>query len=278
MKFAGHTTAFPRRDLRESITLFADLGFDGIEVVLDKDLPAVLGMSKPDRGELVKHADDHGIEFACLSPLLWHLNAADDDLRNGEQALLGELIVLAHDTHCRCVRVHAGRLSRGKGKASLARLIEVLTEAGSAAGEYGVALAIQPHRATLAPSAKAVMDIIDEIGISCVGALYDQVQLAAAGGEEHREAIDTLKGHIKHCHMSNILLTADGASVPATLSDGVLCWPDILRTLQSVFFEGYLSYEYPRKRNPNLPPAETEMKRCLDELRAVVGPPDNKKD
>ena len=56
------------------------------------------------------------------------------------------------------------------------------------------------------------------------------------------------------------------------LGKGKLPWREILRELQSAYYDGFICYDYVRRGRPDLPAAEDELPRALAAMRRVVGP------
>ena len=69
MKFAGHTMGAPGRPLEDCIDLFAEIGFDGIEVRVAPDGQIdPRSFSASDAENARKRAEEAGLDFACLTP------------------------------------------------------------------------------------------------------------------------------------------------------------------------------------------------------------------
>ena len=80
MKLAGHTMGTPEYTLFEAVDLFADMGLDGIEVIVQTDgypcgIPLEAGEEEIDA--LVEKARQRGIEISGLTPYLNLFNSTN---------------------------------------------------------------------------------------------------------------------------------------------------------------------------------------------------------
>ena len=87
-------------------------------------------------------------------------------------------------------------------------------------------------------------------------------------GPHGREAVRLVAPHLKHVHMKDHLVAADGSFETVDFGAGNVGWPEVLGELVAVGYAGYVSDEYERCWHPELPPAEVAMKQHIDWLRA----------
>ena len=98
MKLAGHTMGTPEYSLDEAIALFARIGLDGIEIIVQTDgYPCAIPFVASDTDILaVKAKVEHaGLEVAGLTPYLNLFNSLDENVRRKECADLRRVIDMA---------------------------------------------------------------------------------------------------------------------------------------------------------------------------------------
>jgi L-ribulose-5-phosphate 3-epimerase len=106
MNLAGHTMGTPDLSLYESMKLFKDIGFDGIEIRCAPD--GHLDPTAADKEQLSqirKWKKEIGIEITCLTPYNkdFVTSRRDEELTNIKKA-----IDAASELECKNVRVYGG--------------------------------------------------------------------------------------------------------------------------------------------------------------------------
>lgn len=294
MKISAHTMGTPEYYLDQAIELFAELGFDGIEIIWDDDYRC--GLAKKlslDRLRMVRSKVHlHGMEIACLIPYMRQINSLDREELQKDLDDFSRCIDAAHELGCMFIRVYGGteldsegRALREKREGILIRSLQVL---GERASQAGVTLAVETHFNTMTDTAKNAAAIVRKVDHPNVKVLYDQANLGFIGAEEYQEALQQLQGLIAMVHVKDFVFK-DGVKrrfksssvmsvdkeerivISRIPGEGILPWPQIIHGLRQGQFDNYLSLEYERRWHPgDLPSAGEGMKNGLEFIRSLI--------
>lgn len=296
MKLAGHTMGTPEYTLPEAIKLFANIGLDGIEIIVQTDgyKPAIaLDAGEKEIENVKKLADNAGLEIACLTPYLNLFNNVDEEIRQNECEQLKRVVRMAKMLNAPSIRVYGGRFVTGEeddGNQKLHQLVRSMRECGDYAARYDVKLCLENHFGTMTTTARRTAEIVNLIDNPNVGILYDQANIAFFPAEEYEEAIELQKGKIYHIHVKDLVyrngatplicsevshINEEDRTVRSRIpGEGILNWPQILKELKGTGYDGWLSLEYERRwQTIDLPEASIGMtqgcryiRKCLSNL------------
>jgi L-ribulose-5-phosphate 3-epimerase len=294
VRIAGHTMGTPEYSLPEAIALFADIGLEGIEIVVQEEYccglaPRASSTEASRIGGLIR---ERGLEAVALTPYASAINSLSSAERKAQVEELRRVIDLAGLIQASFVRIYAGSYPPGtsQSESRWKVLVESMLELGECAREQGVTLAVETHFNTMTPSAELAARLVEEVKHPNVGVLYDQANLTFQGDEDYSKAIPLLAGRIVFAHAKDLVFkdpSAESARFQATkvavvdederqvrsrvVGDGILPWGSILEALIDVGFDGWLSLEYERRWHPqDLPPAQEGMARGAAELRRLL--------
>ena len=292
MKILGHTLGTPGLDIPTAIELFARSGLDGIEVIWQDGyrcaIPETDGRDAAVQAK--KHAQDAGLIIGCLTPYVTDINSTDAELREQDVKRLEKAIELAAELECQRIRVYGGRLIGDEPEdvvtARWQHLVESLHHLGTLSQRMGVNLAVENHFSTMTVSAAQTAQLVAEVSVDSVGALYDQANLAFTHQEDYTEAIKLQADIIKHVHVKDLefidpdrhLRTGDVASIAdedrvhrsRMIGDGILNWSLIIESLVASGYDGTYSLEYEYRWNPDdLPAPEIGFPESGRRLREV---------
>jgi sugar phosphate isomerase/epimerase len=158
---------------------------------------------------------------------------------------------------------------------------------GDIAMKSGVTLIIENHFNTMTLTAAQTTDVLKEISHPAVGALYDQANLAFTLAEGYEEAIELQKDFIRYVHVKDLVFKDDKPefnafsvshphenernTISKVVGEGVIKWPEIIRSLERIGYDGWLSLEYERRWYPDqLPDASLGMKKGAKYLRDIM--------
>lgn len=268
VKFAGHTMGAPGRPLEDCIDLFAEIGFDGIEVRVAPDGQIdPWSFSASDAENARKHADEAGLEFACLTP---YARAFAGSARDEELRLLNRVAEIARELGCPAVRAYGGFVNGEIGRReSWLRTVDALKEAAAFADERGVRLAIETHGGTMALSASEAASMVTEVGRENVGILLDYAWVHLAGRESLDAVLRLALPRIFHVHAKGWILSGEKPQ-SALLGEGDIPWGPFLRSLAGSGYEGFVSNEYEKHWHAELPDPEIGMRHDLEKMRAML--------
>ena len=291
MKIAGHTMGTPEYTVLEAIKLFHDIGIDGAEIVVqDGYRSGISAACLPEELEAVKRAAAaNGIEISALTPYNSYFNDLNDELRRKEIDDICKVIDACQFLGAHYIRIYGGNLQAGDTDhlpERRQRLVEAMRFLGDKAAEKDVTLVIENHFNTMCVSARESVDMIREINHPNVRILYDQANLSFTGKEDYQEAIAVQQDYVAYMHVKDLVFkegvafTSDEVSHPdeskrnvytRIVGEGVVPWPEILRSVRERGYDGWLSMEYERRWHPDdIPDASIGMKKGADYLKALL--------
>lgn len=291
MKIAGHTMGTPEYTLTEAIQLFHDIGIDGAEIVVQDGYQSGLSraLTKEELDSVKDAAAKAGIEIAALTPYNSFFNDLDDAKRQQEIEDIEKVIDACAYLGAHYIRIYGGNLQAGDTEAlpeRRARLVEAMRTLGDKAAEKDVTLVIENHFNTMCVSAKESADMIAEINHPNVRILYDQANLSFTGKEDYRTAIAIQQQYVAYMHVKDLVFkegvefSSDEVSHPdeskrnvysRIVGEGVVPWPEILKSVKEHGYDGWLSMEYERRWHPDdIPDASIGMKKGAEYLRKLI--------
>jgi len=290
MKPCGHTMGTPHLLPEEAIDFYAGLGYEAIEFLCLDGYRCAVSPTAPKSAhlELSKRIRDGGLESACLTPYVTDLNHPDPGEYRKQKEMLKGAVEIAARIGFKFVRVYGGRLVEPEDRReSVDRLVAALRECAPVAQDNHVVLVVENHYNTLTVTAAETAAVVQAVDHPCVKILYDQSNITQMKGEDYAGAIDLQKDHIAHVHLKDIEFKK-GAVQKATgdvthidpsqravfsrvIGKGILPWPDIIRRLHEIGYNGYLSVEYGSKWYPeDLPPPEEGLKESVEFIRECL--------
>jgi len=286
MKLCGHTMGTPERDIFETIRLFSEIGYEGIEIRCAED-----GHIDPERitdeqiKEIRKAAHDAGIEIACLTP--YYKNYLTPEEREKSIAGMKRTIEVAAALDCKRVRSYGGITPPKNRSASEVwrRTVEGIRIVAEFAERFGVTICIENHAGTLTMSARETADFVADVNHPNVGILYDHAWVRVAGRETASEAVQIMKPYIRHVHVKDWKFVGGDTENrrACLLGEGDIEWREVISALLAIGYDGFLSDEYEKRWMPYLPDAAGGMRHnreyllsLLKESRNVTSPENDK--
>ena len=294
MKLAGHTMGTPEYSLDQAIALFARIGLEGIEIIVQTDgYRCAIPLAATDAQVLsVKDkVSGAGLQVAGLTPYLNLYNALDEQVRQKECADLKRVIDMAALLDGHCIRIYGGKFVDGEtdedGK-KLQALVKSMRECGDYAAEREVKLCLENHFGTMTTTATRTAKVLHAIDHPNVGALYDQANIAFFPAEEYEEAIEVQKDKIFYVHCKDLVYRGGSPQKPKFTrvasvdeaertvhsripGEGILDWPAILKKLKEIGYDGWISLEYERRwQQIDLPDASVGMARGAEYIRNIL--------
>lgn len=143
------------------------------------------------------------------------------------------------------------------------------------ARHMGVKLLYEIHVGTVAVTASRTRELLADLNPEHIGAIYDVPNMVRVGLEDTRMGLELIRPYLAHCHIGNGILVADDRDENGQqqwkwdfceLREGVADIPQIIRDLQDVGYEGYLSLE---EFGPG--DEEEKIRREADYLHQLLG-------
>lgn len=245
------------------------LGYSAIEVEpahLSTD-PASLPASR--RRELRSAIEGEGLRFAGLHSMLkapagMHLTAPNPALRAKTWDYFARLIDLAGDLGDRPVMVLGSSKQRAAidgatVEEAVARLIEGLRKLAPLAASRKVEILVEPlapHQCNVVHTMQQAMEIVTQVASPAVGSMLD-THNTAAESMPLDALIRRYASAIRHVHLNEL----DGKRPGA----GTFPFPTVLRTLNEVHYQGWLSVEVFDFK----PDGETVARQAIEYLRTI---------
>lgn len=261
MKLCCTSVMLPRWELDETFERLAEYGYDGIELRCrynPDDLNAEpsfwgrhLSDVSPDnvveKAEQIQQAVKRsGVRVAALAP-----SCLIDQEEIIRKLFEGALAIDPDDPPL--VRIGAPRHDRTRpylpqflaARFGFAELVEM-------ARSYGVKVLYEIHVGTVAVSCSRTLELLRELDPAHIGAIYDVPNMLRVGLEDSRMGMEILGPYLAHCHIGNGTPVSEGRDETGRLKwkwefsdlrEGVADIPQIVRDLQDVGYEGYLSLE-----------------------------------
>ncbi len=280
IKFAGHTMGAPGRDIYQCLDLFHRIGYDGIEVrVHTKDAQI---NSETITGDEVKKigaaAKKLNMEFACLTS--YYKDYTDPDARPETIKQLKHVAEIASELECPLIRCYGGvePFTKAAQKTWFSDVwttsVSGIREVAEYAGKLGVGIVIETHVGSLTMSVRDTVRIIQDVGMSNVGMLFDYAWVETAGVEHGAEAVRAAAPYIRHVHIKDWSMTNRFplAKRSQLMGEGTVDWLPVLAELGRIGYSGYVCDEYEKFWYPEeLPEPEIGMKHNLEFVRSRLG-------
>lgn len=289
-KIAGHTMGTPEYNVFEAIELMEKIGADGIEIVVQDDY--ISGIPCDCEEELLakikKCAQEHHVQVICLTPYNSYFNSLDEEQRQSEIAAIKKVIGYCEYLGAKYIRIYAGNLQAGDTEnydEKWEMLVKSLRELGDVAVEKGVTLVTENHFNTMTVSAKESAALMKAVDHKAVRILYDQANLTFTEQEDYETAIAVQQEYVGYMHVKDLVFR-EGKSFESSnvahpdedernvytkiVGEGIVPWPQILKKVKELGYEGWLSLEYERRWHPDdIPDASIGMKKSLEYLRPL---------
>lgn len=265
----GHTMGTPGLDLRQSLELFARLGFEGAEIRSAKDgcfNGQTAGTEELDDAR--RAIADTGVAIVCLTP---YYNDFRDAGRERTMAGMRRSIELAWALDCPLVRAKGNPDPEGVPREELiAQTVDGLRELGDIAAEHGVCLGIETHGGTISYTAAETRELVERIDHPNVGVILDYPWIWRAKAESPADAVELLAPYLVHVHVKGWVRTEKGAD-SALIGEDEVPWPEVVAALEAAEYGGWYSHEYEKFWYPDLlPEPEVGIANDRDRIREYV--------
>ncbi|MEO1525461.1 MAG: sugar phosphate isomerase/epimerase family protein [Planctomycetota bacterium] len=283
MKKSINLWAFPYPDkmtLRQCLELAKDAGFDGIELNYDLESDLSPKATAADFQSIRKMADEIGIAISGLcSFLFWPypLTSNDPEERAKGMELAAKMAQAAHDLGTENLLVVPGAVHMPwredhdptPNDVCESRAKDAIEKLLPAAEKLGVCMNMENiffNGFLLSPM--EMVAFVDHFGSDHVRVHFDTGNIMEYQFPEHW--IPILGKRIKNVHLKEFTKKGTDHSLESfrTLLDGTTNWPAVMEALDSVGYEGYLTFEYfhPFQHHP-----EALIYQTADSLDRLLG-------
>ena len=210
--------------------------------------------------------------MVTLTPYAWDINSADVDVAAAQIEELKRAVDLAVRMGGRFVRAYGGRAGEPpEYEALFQRSAKALKEAGAYADAKGITILVENHPGTATRTGKATAQLVEQVGLAAVRALYDPGNVLHDTDEDWEITLEVQKDLIAYVHVKDFLIR-DGERHACNVGEGIVPWREILPRLVEMGYDGPLCFEYEKKWHPeDLTDAEDGMARSLEFVKGVLG-------
>ncbi len=269
MRFAFSTLGCPGWPLARIVGEAGRLGFAGVEL---RGLEGELDLRRspdfaPGRVAWTRDLFERaGIPVVSLDSSA-RLISDDPGKEHAAMREAEDYVALAAAIGAPLVRVFGGFIPEGVAFEDAAlRLAERLSELGDRARAVGVAVAIETHDGFLTGEALAeVMRLTDH---EAVGVLWD-VGNCHFSGEPVERTARLLGRHLRLVHVKDAVRDGDEARL-TFLGEGEVPLREALRALSAQGYAGFLSYEWEKVWQPDLPEPEEAFPQYVAKMKEYL--------
>jgi sugar phosphate isomerase/epimerase len=269
MKYSVFTVMAPEWDLAEVAQNLAELGYDGVEwrVEAPVDREAVRkrfpnGVPRQARywmdnqatvdvervvelaPELKRITESVGLEFCSLATYL-----SIDQFEQIERAMQAAQIM-----GCPRLRVGTPAYDRTRNYHDLFdEATAHLEQVQQLALKYDVEANIETHMGNITTSASLAHRLVSQFDPQYIGVIYDPGNMVTEGYECWRMGLELLGPYLHQVHGKNAVwvpgeVDAEDETVrwqtrPSPMRKGCAYWPQVMRDLSAVGYEGWISFE-----------------------------------
>ena len=240
MKLAFSTDYWKALSYREFVTLAKELQFSGIEIH-DIDDPAFC-----DKGAIFSDAmpsetrrlANLGISIPCIDTVF---NIAERSSERTNLDTLARYLLTAKRVRCPYVRLYAKAFDGVTVDEADEAAIHFLKKALPLAEKEGIVLLLET--AGIYADTSRLAKVLGIFASDSLGALWDLSHPYRLYGEEPEKTVENLGAYIKHVHIKDIQKSGDQVAY-CLMGEGILPVERFIGALNSVIYDGYLSFEW----------------------------------
>jgi sugar phosphate isomerase/epimerase len=266
MKLSFTTLGCPDWDLKTIAEKASEYGFDGVELRLKDKKHVDVDLDASERKEVRKLFESKNVEIACLSSYADFASDKRDVLEKNKDMLLS-YIDLAVDLGSPCIRTFVGYYPETITEEQVTRnCAEFLNICGEKAEKKGIILALEIHEPF--GTGHQIHNIIKLVNNNGVGVLWD-IDPAIREGESPEETYRLVGSKVKHIHVKDSIMEADGKTTYKLMGEGDLPVGKIVDVLEANNYKGYYSLEWEKMWHPELEGPEIAFPRYVEYMRKL---------
>ena len=246
MNIAFSTLCCPNYDWEEIYSMAKDFGFDGIEVREIKDEIASSPFSVENCQKTADKLNRLGIEIPCLATGSC-LKFADK--REQNIAEIEKYIRVAKVIGAKYIRILADLNAEPEGEVDDNVILEELKALVPMAEKMDVTLLVETNG--VYGDTKRLCNLLNAIASDHVGALWDVHHPYRYFGETPQTTLANLGAYIKHVHVKDSVCE-NSQVVYKMMGEGDVPIDDVMFSLRSINYEGYITLEWVKRWMPEL--------------------------
>jgi len=237
MKFSVQTATLPELTREQVVDKLSAHGYDGVEWRVHEDYHIAPRDLLARAKEIKRVVDDRGLEVSCL---MGYAPLTDIE----QQRWFAEACAIM-----RCARYRPGAVIYD-GTRHYSELfqasVDALGKVIEAVSPFGVKPIIETHFGTIAPSASLALRLVQSFAPARIGINYDPANLVIEGKESWQMGLELLGPYLDYVHAKNIAWVQENGTwrwVFAAMDEGQVDWTEVMRALDRVGYDGYVSFE-----------------------------------
>ena len=249
MKLAFSTVGCPDYNWTEIYSMAKDLGFQGIEMRVTGGEYFSLH-ARPFKAENIESTlsdlKKRHLEIPCLSSncSLKYKEKTEENIMK-----LMEYIELAYKLGTPYIRILADEHAKEEGEVDDNHVIEVLKKLMPFAEVKNVTLLVETNGVYADTS--RLKNLLDSVPSDNIGALWDIHHPYRFKNEQPEETIRNLGAYVKYVHVKDSVMDGDKVSY-RLMGEGDIPFEKAWKSLESINYEGYISFEWVRNYAPDL--------------------------
>ncbi len=269
MKLSFSTLGCPGWSLEKVIESAVRYGYDGVEfrgIDGELDIRKLPEFSPDQITNTRKKFEDAGIEIISVDSSASFSHRETDKLKSSVEEAR-DYIMLAKNLGAPMVRVFGGHIPEGVSFEDGAdQLAHYLSQLGDFARESGVIVALETHDSFL--TGKAVSCVMKKVNHDAVKVVWD-ISNCFWTGEPLVETAELLAPYIIHVHVKDSVFI-DGEAKLVFIGNGDIPNREALKILKDLGYNGYLSYEWEKVWQPDLPEPEEAFPQYVEKMRKYL--------
>ena len=249
MKLAFSTVGCPDYNWTEIYSMAKDLGFQGIEMRVTGGEYFSLH-ARPFKAENIESTlsdlKKRHLEIPCLSSncSLKYKEKTEENITK-----LMEYIELGYKLGTPYIRILADEHAKEEGEVDDNHVIEVLKKLMPFAEVKNVTLLVETNGVYADTS--RLKNLLDSVPSDNIGALWDIHHPYRFKNEQPEETIRNLGAYVKYVHVKDSVMDGDKVSY-RLMGEGDIPFGKAWKSLESINYEGYISFEWVRNYAPDL--------------------------
>ncbi|MDF2767209.1 MAG: endonuclease, family 2 [Nitrososphaeraceae archaeon] len=262
MKLAFSTNAFKRYSLEEAVSMIAEIGYEGIELLCDSPHAYPPTFQEKEIKSLKDQIAKFKLQISNLNAFtlysisdVYHPSWIEDDKESRE-------LRITHTVNCikLAKKVGAKNLSTEPGGPINERkntnvkyleklFMEGLNRVSPIAEEENIKILIEPEPDLLLENSNQFLNFIKNLNTNHVRLNFDIGHFYCVG-EDPAEMICKLCEYIEHFHLADIATNRiHNHLIPG---EGSINFRSVLKTIETIGYKGFVTVElYPYQHNPN---------------------------
>ncbi|HHV95411.1 MAG TPA: AMP-binding protein [Clostridiaceae bacterium] len=267
MKLAFSTLGCPDFSWPDIYSMAKDLGFDGIEIRgLGDEIFAVRAQpfTESELPNTIKKLSELRLEIPCLSSGCC-LKFADKEKENCQE--INQYIMLASKLGTPYIRILADSEPQPSGEVDDGVILAALQKLIPLAEEKGVTLLIETNG--VYTDTARLCNLLNQVASDAVAALWDMHHTYRFGGEKPSKTVENLGAYIKYVHIKDSVME-NGMVRYRMMGEGDLPIDDMIKALDSINYDGYISLEWVKRWATDLDDAGVVFPNFANYMRRYI--------